>query len=322
MAQKVLIPQDVSEEGKKYLRDRGYEIKMGSGTSAAAISADVVDCSAILARTAQFPAEVLKAGKLLKVIGRHGVGYDNIDVAAANELGIAVTYAPESNAKSVAEHTIGLIVACAHNFARQDREFRAGNFEVRNQVKGVDLEGKTLAVIGAGRIGAIVSKKALLGLEMKVVAYDPFVKQLPGLPEVEFVSSIEEAFKRADFVTLHLPSLPQTKGIVDAKLLGLLKPTAYFINAARGELVVEEDLIAVLKDKKIAGAGLDVFKEEPPAKDNPLFGLDNVILTPHSAALTVECTNRMALHAAMGIDDVLSGRAPKWPVPISKPAKR
>lgn len=322
MAQKVLIPQDVSEEGKQYLRDRGYEIKMGSGITAEAISADVVDCSAILARTAQFPAEVLRAGKLLKAIGRHGVGYDNIDVNAANELGIAVTYAPESNAKSVAEHTVGLLIACAHNFARQDREFRAGNFEVRNQVKGVDLEGKTLSVIGAGRIGAIVARKAIHGLDMKVVAYDPFVKQLPGLPEVEFVSTIEEAFKRADFVTLHLPSLPQTKGIVDAKLLGLLKPTAYFINAARGELVVEDDLIAALKEKKIAGAGLDVFKDEPPAKDNPLFGLDNVILTPHSAALTKECTTRMALHAAMGIDDVLSGRAPKWPVPISKPVKR
>ena len=322
MAQKVLIPQDVSEEGKQYLRDRGYEIKMGSGITVEAISADVVDCSAMLVRTAQFPAEVLRAGKLLKVIGRHGVGFDNIDVNAANELGITVTYAPESNAKSVAEHTLGLLIACAHNFARQDREFRAGNFEVRNQVKGVDLEGKTLSVIGAGRIGAIVARKAIHGLDMKVVAYDPFVKQLPGLPEVEFVSTIEEAFKRADFVTLHLPSLPQTKGIVNAKLLGLLKPTAYFINAARGELVVEDDLIAVLKEKKIAGAGLDVFKDEPPAKDNPLFSLDNVILTPHSAALTKECTTRMAMHAAMGIDDVLSGRAPKWQVPISKPVKR
>ncbi|MFA6507222.1 MAG: hydroxyacid dehydrogenase [Treponemataceae bacterium] len=314
MALKVLIPQDISEEGKQFLRDHGYEIKMGSGISVEAICADVVDCSAILARTAQFPAAVFRAGKQLKVIGRHGVGFDNIDVAVATELGIQVTYAPESNASSVSEHAIGLLVATARNYIRQDREFRAGNFEVRNQVKGVDLEGKTLAIIGAGRIGAIVARKALRGLDMKVIAYDPIVKSLPNLPEVEFVSSIEDAFKRADFVTLHLPSLPQTKGIVNKKLLALLKPTAYFINAARGELVVEEDLIAVLKDKKIAGAALDVFREEPPAKDNPLFALDNVILTPHSAALTKECTTRMALHAAMGIDDVLSGRAPKWPV--------
>lgn len=314
MAHKVLIPQDISEEGKKYLRDRGYEIKMGSGTSADAISADVAECSAILARTAQYPAAVLRAGKNLKVIGRHGVGYDNIDMSAATELGIQVTFAPEANASSVAEHTIGLIVAVARNFIRLDREFRAGNFEVRNQVKGVDLEGKTLSVIGAGRIGAIVARKALRGLDMKIVAYDPIVKSLPNLPEVEFVSSIEEAFQRADFVTLHLPALPQTKGMVDKRLLGLLKPTACFINAARGELVVEDDLIAALKDKKIAGAALDVFKDEPPAKDNPLFSMDNVILTPHSAALTKECMARMALHAAMGIDDVLSGRAPKWPV--------
>jgi D-3-phosphoglycerate dehydrogenase len=197
---------------------------MGSGISVEEICADVIDCSAILARTARFPAEVLRAGKLLKVIGRHGVGYDNIDVQTATELGIWVTYAPESNASAVAEHTVGLLVATARNFIRQDREFRAGNFEVRNQVKGVDLEGKTLAVIGAGRIGGIVARKALNGLDMKVIAYDPIVKQLPNLSEVEFVSSIEEAFKRADFVTLHLPSIPQTKGLVDKKLFGLMKP--------------------------------------------------------------------------------------------------
>ena len=319
MAHKVLIPQDISEEGKQYLRDHGYEIKMGSGATVEAICADVVDCSAILARTTQFPAAVLKAGKMLKVIGRHGVGYDNIDIATATELGIWVTYAPESNANSVAEHTIGLIIAVAKNYVRHDREFRAGNFEVRNQVKGVDIEGKTLAVIGAGRIGSIVARKALRGLDMKVIAYDPIVKQLPNLPEVTFVSSIEEAFQRADFVSLHLPAIPQTKGMVNAKLFSLMKPTAFFINAARGELVVEEDLVAALKNKKIAGAALDVFRDEPPAKDNPLFALDNVMVTPHSAALTKECTTRMALHAAMGIDDVLSGRVPKWPV--NKPVK-
>lgn len=314
MAYKVLIPQDVAEEGKQYLRERGYEIKMGTGISAEAICADVADCAAILARTAQFPAEVFRAGKQLKVIGRHGVGYDNIDVAAATELGVWVTYAPESNANAVAEHTIGLLIAVAKNFVLVDRETRAGNFEIRNQAKGIDLEGKTLAVVGAGRIGGIVARKAARGLDMKIVAYDPVVKQLPNLPEVEFVPSIEEAFKRADFVTLHLPALPQTKGIVNRKLLDLLKPTAYLINAARGELVVEEDLVAVLKEKKIAGAGLDVFRDEPPAKDCPFFALSNATLTPHNAALTKETMTRMALHAAMGIDDVLSGRAPKWPV--------
>ena len=320
MAHKVFIPQDISEDGKRFLRDRGYEIKMGSGITEDALCTDVGDCSAILARTARFPAKVLRAGSKLKVIGRHGVGFDNIDVAVATELGIQITYAPESNAGSVAEHTIGLIIAVARNFIRQDRELRAGNFEVRNQVKGVDVEGKTLAVIGAGRIGAIVARKALRGLEMNVIAYDPIVQSLPNLPDVEFVSSIQEAFRRADFVTLHLPSMPQTKGIVDKILLALLKPTAFFINDARGELVVEDDLIVVLKDRKIAGAALDVFREEPPAEDNPLFALDNVVLTPHSATLTQECTARMALHAAMGIDDVLSGRAPKWPV--NTPAKR
>jgi len=313
MSIKVLIPQDVSEDGKSYLRERGYEIKMGSGTSVETLCAEVADCEAVLLRTAKFPAEVLRAAKKLKVIGRHGVGCDNIDVPAATELGIQITFTPEANAGSVAEHTIGLIVACAHNFALMDRRVRSGDFEVRNRAKCVDLEGKTLAIVGAGRIGSMVARKALRGLDMKVVAYDPIVKQIPTLPEVEFVSSIDEAFSRGDFVSLHLPSLPQTRDIVNAALLSRMKQTAYLINAARGELVQEADLVAALKAGTIAGAALDVFKEEPPAKDHPFFALENVILTPHSAALTKECMSRMAVQAAIGIDEVLTGKAPKWP---------
>ncbi len=313
MAFKVLIPQDISDDGKRYLTERGYELKMGSGISVETLAAEIADCDALLARTAKFPAEVLRAAKKLKVIGRHGVGCDNIDVPVATELGIQVTFTPEANAGSVAEHTIGLVIASAHQFARMDRETRAGNFEIRNKLKCFDLEGKTLAIVGAGRIGRLVARKALHGLGMKIVAYDPIVKDIPDLPEVEFVSSIEEAFKKGDFVSLHLPALPQTKGIVNAALLSLMKKDAFLINAARGELVVEEDLVAALKSGSIAGAALDVLKDEPPAKDCPLFALDNVLLTPHSAALTKECTARMALQAAQGIDEVLTGKAPKWP---------
>lgn len=311
MGAKVLIPQDVAQEGKQYLLDRGYEIKMGSGITVAAIATDVADCAAILARTAPFTAEVLDAGKLLKVIGRHGVGVDNIDCRHAEELGIWVTNAPESNAGSVAEDTIGLIVASARNYIRCDREFRAGNFEVRNQVKGVDVDGKVLGILGLGRIGKMVARKASLGLNMRIVGYDPYVKEFPGVIMAE---SAAEVCRQADFLTLHLPSLPETREMMNAKLFSLMKPTSYFINAARGELVKERDLIDALRSGRIAGAALDVYEKEPPAGDNPLFGMENVILTPHNAALTRECTTRMALHAAMGIDDVLSGRKPKWPV--------
>lgn len=319
MAYRVLIPQDISEGGKKFLRDRGYEIKMGSGISLEQILADVADCDAILARTAQFPRKVFEAGRKVRVIGRHGVGVDNIDVAACTELGVWVTYAPESNANSVAEHTIGFVVACAHNLVRCDREFRAGNFEIRNQLMGVDLEGKTIGIVGLGRIGRMVARKCLLGLGMKVIGYDPFVSSLPDLPEVVVVKELDRLLADSDFVSLHLPSSKETRGIIGARELSLMKPTAYFINAARGELVVEADLIRVLKERKIAGAALDVFEKEPPGKDNPLMALDNVTLSPHNAALTREAALRMAVHAAMGIDDVLSGRTPKWPV--NKPAR-
>lgn len=318
MAYKVLIPQDIAEDGKKFLRDKGYEVKLGSGISVDQIAADAADCDAILARTAPFPRKVFEAGRKVRVIGRHGVGVDNIDVAACTELGVWVTYAPESNASSVAEHTVGLIVACAHNLVRCDREFRAGNFEIRNQLMGVDLEGKTVGLLGLGRIGRMVARKCLVGLGMKVIGYDPFVTSLPDLPGVAIVKEMDRVLRESDFVSLHLPSNKDTKGLIGARELGLMKPTAYFVNAARGELVQEAELIKVLKAKKIAGAGLDVFEKEPPGKDNPLMGLDNVTLTPHNAALTKEAALRMALHAAMGIDDVLSGRTPKWPV--NKPA--
>lgn len=273
MAYKVLIPQDIAEEGKQYLRERGYEVKMGSGVTVEEIAADVVDCDAILARTAPFPAEVLEGGEQLKVIARHGVGVDNIDVEKATELGIQVTNAVESNSNTVAELCIGFIIALGRNLVQCDRATRAGDFEFRNRVKGVDF------------------------------------------PEhVQPVDAWDELFATSDYVTIHIPSTPKTKRSIGMREFKLMKPTGYFINAARGDVVVEEELVAALKEGIIAGAGLDVFEQEPPPADHPLFALDNVVLTPHNAALTHECMIRMALHAAQGIDEVLSGRSPTWPI--------
>ncbi len=313
MAYKILIPQDVSEAGKRYLRDRGYEIKMGSGISVQTLQDEVGDCHGILARTARYPAEVLRAGTHLKVIGRHGVGVDNIDVEAATELGIYVTNAPESNAGSVAEHTIGLIIAAARHFVQCDAALRYGNFEIRNQLVGNDIEGKVLGLIGVGRVGRLVARKAARGLSMKVIGYDPFID--PALvPEVEFTESIEDVLKNADFVSLHLPVSDTTMGLIDKIRLLKMKPSAYLINVARGGIVRENDLVEILSEKRIAGAALDVFAEEPPSPSNPLLKLDNVTVTPHNAALTRECMDRMAVHAAQGIDEVLAGRTPTWPV--------
>jgi D-3-phosphoglycerate dehydrogenase len=313
MPYRILIPQDVSEAGKTYLRDRGYEIRMGSGISIETLQNEVRDCHGILARTARYPAEVLRAGTQLRVIGRHGVGVDNIDIETATELGIYVTNAPESNAGSVAEHTIGLIIAAARHFVQCDAAFRRGDFEIRNRIIGNDIEGKVLGLIGVGRVGRLVARKAVMGLNMKVCGYDPFID--PAIvPEVEFTDSIEDLLKNADFVSLHIPANEKTMGLIDKARLMMMRPSAYLINVARGGIVRESDLIEILSENRIAGAALDVFAEEPPDPSSQLFKLDNVTVTPHSAALTRECMDRMAVHAAQGIDEVLSGRTPTWPV--------
>jgi D-3-phosphoglycerate dehydrogenase len=314
MGYKVLIPQDVAQPGKDYLRERGYEIKMGTGITAEAIAADVFDCDAILARTAPFPAKVFEAGKRLRVIARHGVGYDNIDVAKATELGIWVTFAPESNANTVAEHAIGCILTLARNFIQLDRETRAGNFSIRDKLFGSDLAGKTLGVVGMGKIGRRVAQKAGRGLEMKVVGYDPFLKPEQMAEFATPAASMDEVFSAADFLTLHIPGGASNKGVVGRKQFGLMKRTAFFINASRGDVVDEAALIEALRSGVIAGAAIDVFEKEPPQQDHPLMSMSNVLLTPHNASQTRECMIRMALHAAQGIDEVLTGKRPTWPV--------
>ena len=197
-AYKVLIPQEIAEEGKTYLRERGYEIKMGSGYSLEEIKKDVVDCDAIIARLGLFTAEVLEAGKKLKVIARHGVGVDNIDVAKASELGIYVTNTPESNSNTVAELALGFIISLARNLIACDRAVRSDNFEFRNRKFGCDLEGKILGVLGVGKIGRRLSLKANHGLSMKVIGYDPFVVADDFPSEVKRIRERDELFSQSD----------------------------------------------------------------------------------------------------------------------------
>ncbi len=316
MAYTILIPQDIAAEGKAYLQERGFRIKMGSGTTVQAIKNDVVDCEAIVARTAPYPAEVLEAAPKLKVISRCGVGVDNIDLKGAERLGIWVTNAPESNARTVAEAVLGFIIMLGRQMTYCEREFRRGNFEIRNQFRGMDLEGKVLGIVGCGRIGRQVASKARLALEMKVLAYDPYLSGEQAPEGVEMVENWEAIFARPDFVSLHLPSTGNP--LVGMKEFSLMKPSAYFLNLARGDVVFEEELIEALQKKLIAGGALDVFAKEPPDRDNPLFAMENVIVTPHNTGLTTECAIRMAMDAASGVEEVLSGKRPRWPV--NKPA--
>lgn len=314
MTYKVVIPQDVSEVGKAFLRGKGYEVVIGSGkTDFDTLKAEIADADALLLRTASYPEEVLRAAKKLRVIGRHGVGVDNIAMDYCNGNNIVVTYTPQANANSVAEHTLGFLFALSANLARMDKATKEGQWELRNKLVGSELVGKTLGLVGLGRIGSMVAKKANLGLEMKVVVFDPYVEREQYPEFVTPVATAEEVFRQGDFVSLHVPSTPETRQMVNRAMLELMKPGAYLINCGRGDLVAEDDLHDAIHRGVIRGAALDVFSQEPPAKDNPLLALDNVIVSPHNAALTQESMDRMGLHAAMGIDAVLSGNKPEWP---------
>lgn len=322
MDYKVLIPQDITDAGKNYLLEKGYEVVLGSNSSIETICKEVVDCDAILARTAPYPRSVMEAGKKLKVIARFGAGFDNVDIDAASELGIYVTNTPIANYNSVAEHTMTFILACAKNIVYLDKQVRAGNWEERNRLKGMELESKVLGLIGLGKIGSSVAKKAHLGLGMKVLAYDPYLPEGIDIEGVELVKDRDYIIKNSDFISLHIPATSETKGSINKEFFKKMKETAYLINCARGEVINEEDLYEALTTGEIKGAALDVFNEEPALKENPLFRLDNIILSPHNGALTVEAMDRMGLHAAMSIDEVIKGKVPKWAVNEIKNSKK
>jgi D-3-phosphoglycerate dehydrogenase len=313
MAKIILIPSNISEPGKEYLRQHGYTIKMGNGITEDQLVADVAGVDAILSRNEKITKRVLDAADKCKVIGKHGVGLDNIDVKHAEELGIWVTNGPLSNTLAVAERTLGFIIDAAKRTVLMDRLMRCGDYEARNRVKGMDLEGKVLGIIGLGRIGTMVAKKACYGLGMKVIGYDPYVPADRVAAEIEAQDDVNDVWSKADIVSLHSPSTPETKASIGLDQFRLMKRTAIFINCARGEIVKEAELIEALQQGIIAGAALDVFEKEPPAKDNPLFTMDNVTVSPHNASLTNETTDRMGMHAALGIHEILSGTKPSWP---------
>ena len=309
----ILIPTDISEPGKAYLRERGYALKMGRGTDEKTLMEDAAECDGLLARNESITANVIQASKKLKVISKHGIGLDKIDLKAAAEAGIWVTFGPQSNIMSVAEHTLSLILACAKHTVSFDAAARAGDYDIRERIKSTEVCGKVLGLLGCGRIGRLVAKKAIYGLEMKVMAFDPYLRPENKEPDIAYVNDITTLFAKSDFISLHIPSTPQNRELVDKKLFGVMKPSAFIINMARGDVVNEEDMVNALSENRIAGAGLDVFANEPPEPDDPIFRLQNVVVSPHSAALTQESADRMGLHAAMGLDEVLSGKVPTWP---------
>ena len=245
---------------------------------------------------------MLEKAKNLKVIGRAGIGVDNVDVTAATARGIIVMNTPFGNSITTAEHAITLMLALARQIPEADLSTRAGKWE-KNRFMGVEIFGKTLGVIGCGNIGSIVADRAV-GLKMKVIAFDPFLSPERAVDLGVEKVKLEDLFKRADFITLHTPLTEKTKNIVDAKSLASMKKGVRIINCARGGLVDEAALYEALKGGKVAGAAFDVFVEEP-ATSNPLFGLPNVVCTPHLGAATSEAQENVALQVAEQMSDYL-----------------
>ena len=321
---KVFIVQPINPKGVDVLK-KEVELVHGSKFDVETILKEAVDCEGMLVRTAELPGDLIRKLPKLKVIGRHGVGVDTIDVKTCTEQGVLVVNAPESNLDSVAEHTLGMLLALAKNFVRMDRETRKGNFEARNKITGTEVKGKTVGIVGTGKIGTILAKR-LKALEMRILAYDPYVKPAQVEPYgIELLDSLDKVLSQSDFVTVHVPLVEGTRGLMGAKQFGMMKKSAYFINCSRGPVIDEKALCDALKNGNLRGAAVDVFVEEPPAANHPFFELDNILLSPHNAALTDQATINMAVMAAEGILDHLNGRRPKWivnPAVLEPGAKR
>ncbi len=305
MAPRVLISDKLSPTAVQIFKDRGLEVdyEPDLGKDRDALIARIGDYDGLAVRSATKVTEkVLEAAKKLKVIGRAGIGVDNIDVQKASAKGIIVMNTPLGNAVTTAEHTIAMMLALARNLPQANESTKAGKWE-KSKFMGVEVFNKTLGLIGCGNIGSIVAERAQ-GLRMKVIAYDPYLSperaQEIGVEKVD----LDELLTRADFLSLHTPLTDKTRGIINADALAKMKKGARVINCARGGLVVEKDLLEALKSGHIAGAALDVYEVEP-AKENPLFELDNVICTPHLGASTTEAQENVAVQIAEQIADYL-----------------
>ncbi|WP_088342880.1 MULTISPECIES: phosphoglycerate dehydrogenase [Rhodomicrobium] len=304
MAPRVLIADSLSPLAKQVFADRGIETETRTGLDKDELAAIIGDYDGLAVRSATKVTEKVlgKANGRLRVIGRAGIGVDNIDVPAATAKGIIVMNTPFGNSITTAEHTIALLMALARQLPEADRSTQAGKWE-KTRFMGVEVTAKTLGVIGCGNIGSIVANRAR-GLAMKVIAFDPFLtperaSEL-GVEKVE----LDELFRRADFITLHTPMTEKTKSIINAAAFAKMKKGVRILNCARGGLVVEGDLAEAIKSGRVAGAALDVFETEP-AKENPLFGLPNVICTPHLGASTNEAQENVAVQVAEQMADYL-----------------
>ena len=309
---KVLIPQKIGKEALEVFDGIAEVVFSEEGNMDEFMSLLKDATAVVLGSTIKFTSELMDTGKNLKVISRTGAGVDNVDIDSATIRKILVLHTPEANSLTVAEHTVTLIASIAKQLLFLDSELRKGNFKKSRRLNlPVDIDNKVLGLIGCGKIGKLVAKKCISAFNMQVIGYDPYITN-SNIEGIKLYGKIEEVFKNADFISLHVPYTESTKDLVNENLLSLMKPSAYIINAARGGIIDEIALIKKLKNNEIAGAALDVFNPEPPDVTSELLTLPNIILTPHTAALTKECSLRVASEATKGVADYLKGKTPEF----------
>jgi len=312
--EKVVVTEAIADEGLAILR-REVEVVYLPELPGRTLADEIGEADAIAVRVARIGRDLLEQAKKLRVIAKHGVGYDNIDVEAATEKRIVVVNTPQANAESVAEHNLGLMLSLAKKICVSDRALREDRLRRREDYIGTEIKDKKLGLVGLGRIGSELARKCKIAFDMDVIAYDPYVskeraEQL-GCAKAE---KLDEVLREADYVVICVPLTKETAGLIGARELTLMKANACLINSSRGGIVDEAALYDHLVKGKIAGAAMDVFLTEPPPADHPLLKLDNFIATPHIAGMTAEAMRRMAVTVAEEILRVLRGERPKYPV--------
>ena len=309
---KVLVNEKVSPLALDILKKAAEVVYIPSGEHAEIIRLVKDVTGVMLDTTIKFTPELMDSAPNLKVISRTGTGVDNVDVEAATKRGIMVLHTPDANTVTVAEHTVSMIGALTKHLLFLDKETREGKFKTaRRYYLPVDLDGKTLGIIGYGRIGKQVAKKCMAAFNMKVIIYDPYISDDVVAPGVIRYNNEEDVYKEADVLTIHVPLTDETRKHLGERLLSMMKPSAYLINTARGNIIDETYVIKMLNEDRLKGAAFDVLTNEPPMDNEEFLANPKTIISPHTAALTNECTVRVACEAATGIVDYLEGRMPR-----------
>ena len=298
---KVAVLGKVDQKGLSFLRENEFKVIEIENFEIQNLKEQLKDVDGILLRTTRLDKEILQHCDNLKIISRHGVGYDNVDLDFLNENKIALGITSTSNAVSVAEHVLSFFIYLTKNLSLSDSLVKEGNFEKRSELPNFfELYKKKVLIIGFGRIGKEVAKRCL-GFDMEVYVYDPFLDNEIIIRNQCIPIEKNQGLAIADFITIHLPLNGDTKNFISQTELNLMRKNSILVNTSRGGIVNENDLCIALESKKIQGAGMDVFVSEPPESSHPFFKLDNILLTPHNAALTLECRERMSLEASQNI---------------------